>query len=197
MNRRKAIRQTSIIAGSAVMLPSLITLLNACKTEPRLDWQPSFFTVEEAQFIAKLIDIILPRTNTPGGLDVKADIFLDKIFAQTYDDAGQQTIRIDINEFNANCQQKYGDSFIALSKEKQIDVLKAAEASSGKFSGSVWGTAVGPQAPIGFYRSIKSMALWAYLSSEEIGTKVLNYDPIPMGYQGCIPLAEVGNSWSL
>ena len=179
------------------MIPSLFTLLQACKNEPRLDWQPLFFTVEEAQFIAKLIDLILPRTDTPGGLDVKADIFLDKVFAQAYDDAGRAKTRADIAEFNANCKEKFGDSFISLSKEKQNAVLKAAEANSGKFNGGVWGTAVGKQAPVGFYRSIKSMAIWAYLSSEEIGKNVLNYDPIPMDYQGCLPLSEVGNRWSL
>ncbi len=197
MNRRKAIQQTGLMAGAAVMLPSLLTLLQACKNEPRLDWQPSFFKVEEAQFIAKLIDIILPRTDTPGGLDVKADIFLDKIFTHTYDEAGQQKIRTDIIRFNEDCQKKFGDRFVGLSKEKQVEVLKAAEASSGKFNGGVWGTAVGKQEPVGFYRSIKSMAMWAYLSSEQIGKEVLNYDPIPMDYQGCIPLSEVGNSWSL
>ena len=197
MNRRKAIRNTGMMAGAAIMLPSLVTLLQACKSEPRLDWKPSFFTIEEGQFIAKLIDIILPRTDTPGGLDVKADIFLDKIFAHTYDEVGQQKIRTDIAAFNTDCQQKFGAPFIALNGEKQIAVLKAAEASSGKFNGGVWGTAVGKQAPVGFYRSIKSMAMWAYLSSEEIGKNVLNYDPIPQGYQGCIPLSEVGNSWSL
>lgn len=185
------------MAGAAVMLPSLVTLLQSCKSEPRLDWKPSFFKVDEAQFISKLIDIILPRTDTPGGLDVKADIFLDKIFAQTYDEAGQQKVRTDIATFNEDCHKNFGDTFIALSKEKQMEVLKAAEANSGKFNGGVWGTAVGKQEPVGFYRSIKSMAMWAYLSSEEIGKNVLNYDPIPMGYQGCIPLSEVGNSWSL
>ena len=153
MNRRKAIKKTGLMAGAAVMLPSLVTLLQSCKSEPRLDWQPSFFKVDEAQFISKLIDIILPRTETPGGLDVKADIFLDKIFAQTYDEVGQQKIRTDIAEFNANCKKKFGDTFIGLSNEKQVEVLKAAEANSGKFNGGVWGTAVGKQEPCLLYTS--------------------------------------------
>jgi len=76
-------------------------------------------------------------------------------------------------------------------------VLQAAEKNSGKFSPGVWGTAVGKQEPIGFYRSIKSMAIWAYFSSEEIGKNVLAYDPIPGTYEPCIPVSEVGNRWSL
>ncbi len=197
MNRRTAIQKTGLIAGASVMLPSLLTLLQSCNEEPRLDWQPIFFTAEEAQFISTLVDTILPRTDTPGALDVKADMFMDKVFAKTYDEGGQQKIRADIAQFNEDCKQNFGKVFIDLNKEDRVAVLKAAEANSGTFNGSVWGTAVGEQEPVGFYRSIKSMALWAYLSSEEIGKNVLNYDPIPAMYQGCIPLSDVGNSWSL
>lgn len=197
MDRRQAIRKTGLAAGSALLVPSLITLLHSCKSEPRLSWQPLFLAEKEAQFLSVLVDTILPRTDTPGGLDVKADMFMDKIFAKVYDASAQQQIKSDIAQFNADCQEKFGNSFIELSKENQTAVLKAAEASSGKFNGGVWGTAVGEQEPVGFYRSIKSMAIWAYLSSEEIGKNVLNYDPVPQMYKGCIPLAEVGNKWSL
>ncbi len=197
MNRRTAIQQTGLIAGASVMLPSLLTLLQSCSEEPRLGWEPLFFTTEEAQFISSLIDTILPRTDTPGALDVKADMFMDKIFAKTYDESAQQKIRNDIAQFNEDCKQNFGDVFVKLNKADQEAVLKAAEANSGTFNGGVWGTAVGEQEPVGFYRSIKSMALWAYLTSEEIGKDVLSYDPIPAMYQGCIPLGDIGNSWSL
>ncbi len=197
MNRRKAIKNTGLIAGASLMIPSFLTLLQSCAAEPRLDWEPLFLNEDEARFISKLVDIILPRTDTPGALDVKADMFLDKVFAKTYNADAQQRIRSDIAQFNADCKEKFGNSFVDLNKEDQTAVLKEAEAKSGKFNGAVWGTAVGEQEPIGFYRSIKSMALWAYLSSQEIGEEVLSYDPIPAVYQGCIPLSDVGNSWSL
>ena len=197
MNRRKAIRNTGLIAGAAVLVPSLLTILQSCQSDSRLEYQPLFFTKDEAQFISKLVDIILPRTDTPGGLDVKADIFMDKVFAKTNDDAQQKAIRSEMTKFNENCQKNFGAVFIDLDKNKQEEVLKAAEASSGKFNKGVWGTAVGKQEPVGFYRSIKSMAIWAYLTSEEIGKNVLNYDPVPGEYNGCIPLSDIGNSWSL
>ena len=197
MNRRKAIRNTGLIAGGSLMIPSFLVLLQSCKNEPKLGWQPLFFKEQEARFISTLVDTILPKTDTPGALDVKVHMFLDKVFAKTYDETAQQKIRADIAEFNANCKQNFGKVFTELNKADQNAVLKAAEAKSGKFNGGVWGTAVGKQAPVGFYRSIKSMALWAYLSSEEIGKNVLNYDPVPMVYEGCIPLSDVGNSWSL
>ena len=57
---------------------------------------------------------------------------------------------------------------------------------------------MGEQPPVGFYRSLKSMVLWGYLSSEQIGTEVLVYDPVPGEYDGDYPLSETGGrSWSL
>lgn len=179
------------------MMPSLLTMLQSCQSKPRLEWEPLFFSEEEARFMASLVDTILPRTDTPGALDVKVDIFMDTVFAKSYDAEGQQKIRSEIAQFNENCKKDYGAVFVDLDQKDKEAVLKAAEANAGKFSGSVWGTAVGPQEAIGFYRSIKSMAIWAYTTSEEIGRNVLSYDPVPQEYKGCIPLSDVGNRWTL
>lgn len=197
MNRRTALRHTGLMAGATALTPSLLTLLNACQSEAHLDWQPQFFSDEEARSISSLIDTILPRTATPGALDVQADRFIDKVIAQTYSSEEQQHIRSEIAQFNEKCQQLVGSTFAEASEKERTSVLQAAEAEAGTFNGAVWGTTVGDQKPVGFYRSIKAMALGAYLSSEKIGESVLSYDPVPGDYQGCIPVSEVGNRWSL
>lgn len=197
MDRRKALQKTGWIAGAAFTMPSLLSLLQSCKSETRLSWQPLFFDEGEARFIAALVDEILPATDTPGALDVKVDLFIDKVVAKTFSAEGQQNFRSEMLNFNENCNQKFGADFIGLNDDQRKEVLSTAEADSGKFNGAVWGTAVGKQEPIGFYRSFKSMAIWGYFTSEEIGEKVLNYDPIPQEYLGCIPLSDVGNRYSL
>ncbi len=197
MDRRKALKKTGLLAGAALATPSILSLLQACKSEPRLTWKPEFFTHDEASTIGTLVDMILPRTDTPGALDVKVDVFIDKVIAQTYDEIGQQNIRNEIAIFNKRCAENFGAAFASLDESKKVEVLRAEEKSSGKFNPGVWGTTIGTQEPIGFYRSMKSMAIWAYFTSGEIGEKVLNYDPIPGEYDGCKPLSEVGNRWSL
>ncbi|WP_339657228.1 gluconate 2-dehydrogenase subunit 3 family protein [uncultured Maribacter sp.] len=197
MDRRKALRKTGLFAGATILMPSMLSLFESCKSENRLDWEPLFFTEAEAKTIAALIDIILPRTDTPGGLDVKSDIFIDKVIAKTYDKEGQDSMRAEIAAFNENCKSRYRDVFYNLSEAHKTEVLNEAEKSSGKFGSGVWGTGVGPQETIGFYRSMKSMAIWAYFTSEEIGENILSYDPIPGKYEPCKPLSEVGNKWSL
>ncbi len=197
MNRRNALRKTAILAGTATVAPSLLSLLQSCKEQSRLNWQPVFLSEDQARFISAFVDTILPKTETPGALDVKTDIFIDLVYAKVYDKKAQENVVAEIEKFNATCKERFGDVFADLSPEDKAAMLKAADAESGKFNGNVWGTAVGKQEPVGFYRSLKSMTLSGYFSSEEIGKNYLSYDPIPGEYLGCIPLSDVGNSWSL
>lgn len=196
MDRRKALKNTGAVAGGVVLFPSLLALFQSCKHESKSNWEPLFLDNDEAVFISFLIHTILPITDTPGGLDVNVDIFMDKVFALSYDEAAQSNIKSGIAAFNDRCIKSHGSVFADLSEEDKSAVLKTEESRGAKYNGGVWGTAVGKQEPISFYRSIKSMAIWAYTSSEEIGKNVLNYDPIPGEYIGCLPLSEVGNKWS-
>ena len=53
-----------------------------------------------------------------------------------------------------------------------------------------------PVADAGVYSllsNIRSMTIWGWKESEEIGENVLWYDPIPGQQKGCIPLSEAGN----
>ncbi|MFT4857249.1 MAG: hypothetical protein ACI8YP_001602 [Algoriphagus sp.] len=197
MNRRDALRKTGMLAGSAVAIPSLFSLLQSCSQTPRLNWTPIFLDENQASFISSFVDTILPKTETPGALDVKTDIFLDLVYAKTYGPEAQEKVKGDIDQFNADCKTKFGKVFAELSAEDKVACLKDQEANTITFNRGVWGTVVGEQKPVGFYRQLKSQVLWGYFSSEEIGKNVLNYDPIPGEYLGCIPVSEVGKVWSL
>lgn len=197
MNRRDALKKSALALGAAAGAPTLLSLLQACANTDRLTWTPQFLNEDQARFISAFVDFLLPKTETPGGLDVKADVFIDLMYAKTYDEAGQKQVVADIEKFNADCKAKFGNVFAELSPEDKTACLKDQEANSPKFAPKVWGTGVGPQEPVGFYRSLKSTVLWAYFSSEEIGKNVLSYDPVPGEFRGCIPLSEVGNTWSL
>ena len=197
MNRRTALRNAGHTAGALILIPSLLTLLHSCKSASRVDWQPLFLSDEEARFISSMVDTLLPRTTTPGALDVKVDIFLDTLMAKTYNVEEQKNVRSEMAAFNEMCSKDHGGEFADLDQSGKAAALQVAETNSATFNGGVWGTAVGEQAPVAFYRRLKAMAVWAYCSSEEIGEHVLKYDPIPQEYLGCIPLKEGEHRWSL
>lgn len=198
MDRREALKNTALLAGGILAGPSLLSLLQSCTKVSRLDWQPLFLNEDQALFISSFVDTILPATDTPGALDVNVDVFIDLLFEKSYDAETQQQVRNELDQMNALAEQNYGAPFADLNNEDRKQFLLDLEKDGGKFRKSVWGTAVGDQEkPPGFYKSLKSLTLWAYFSSEKVGEEILVYDPIPGDYKGCIPLSDVGNSWSL
>ncbi len=48
-----------------------------------------------------------------------------------------------------------------------------------------------------FLTETRRYTLYGYYTSEHVGETILSYDPIPGVYEPCIPLEDVGNSWSL
>ncbi|MEP0711784.1 gluconate 2-dehydrogenase subunit 3 family protein [Algoriphagus sp.] len=197
MNRRDALRKTGLLAGSAMAAPSLFSILQSCSQTPRLGWTPQFLSENQAQFISSFVDTILPKTETPGALDVKTDMFLDMVYAKTYGTEAQANVKEGIDQLNNEAKEEFGKYFSELGKEEKSKFLQGQEAKSETFNRGVWGTSVGEQKPVSFYRQLKSQALWGYFSSEEVGKNILNYDPIPGEFLGCVPVSEIGKVWSL
>ncbi|MEL6924318.1 MAG: gluconate 2-dehydrogenase subunit 3 family protein [Bacteroidota bacterium] len=197
MNRRDAIKKSALLGGTAVFSASLLTLMQACKETPRLDWTPQLLSTEEAHLVSALVDTILPKTDTPGGLDVKVDMVIDLLWQKGLDDTGQQKMKSALAAFDATCVEKFGNPFAQMTAEDRKTILQEEEAKAPKFGKGVWGLGVGPQPDVGFYRSFKSLAVMAYCTSEEVGKNVLKYEPVPGPFQGCIPFSEVGKVYSL
>lgn len=200
MDRREVLRRISYLAGGGVVAPSVLTLIQGCAPDgAELGWTPEFFSEDEARFVASYVDTLLPTTDTPGGLDVGVDRFIDKVMAATTpaDQRADNPMRQGIREFDEGARSRFGKVFHQLEADQRGRVFSEAE-KSPRYQPAVWGTAVGEQPPIGFYRSFKSMVLWGYLSSEKVGTEVLVYDPVPGEYDGNISLSETGGrAWSL
>ncbi len=197
MNRREALKKTGLFGGIAAGAPGLMTLLQACSNQPRADWRPLFLSDDQARFISAFVDTILPKTDTPGALDVNTDMFMDLVYAKTLTPEAQEGVSAELDKFNEDCVADYGKAFADLDESDRQECLMAHEKKTAKFNRGVWGTTVGEQEPVAFYRNLKSMALWGYFSSEEIGKNVLNYDPIPGNFRGCVPVSEIGKIWSL
>lgn len=197
MNRRDAIKNTALLGGSAAMSTTLLSLLQSCQTQDRLSWTPQFFNTQQAKLVSALVDTILPKTDTPGGLDVKVDMVMDLFYAKTLDEGSKEGVAAQLDAFNEQVKAEYGKFFHQLGGEQKKAVLQQEEANAPKLGYGVWGLGVGEQVDVGFYRNFKSVVVMAYCTSEEIGKNQLKYDPVPGPYQGCIPFKDVDGVWSL
>ncbi len=197
MNRRTAIKNSALLAGVSASGLALTALLQSCQQQSRLDWEPIFFSAKQAETVSAITDMILPKTDTPGALDLNVDIFVDLMCKKHLSPEDQSHVLTGYDDFEKVTKDMYGKRFTALSQEEKSEVLKKVGAESNKFNPAVWGSPLGKQEPLDFYRRVKQFTLVGYYTSEEVGKNILVYDPIPGEQKGCIPLEDVGKAWTI
>lgn len=196
MNRREALKKTFLFGGATLAAPSLLSLLQSCQKNIGT-WQPMILNPEQARNISALVETILPETDTPGAVAMGVDRFIDLIIKKMMAPEEQKDVLNQIDAFIARSNDRFGNAFADMNTDQRHEMLRQEERESGTFNPQVWGATVGEQKPVGFYRQIKSLAIWGFYSSEYIGKNVLSYDPVPGHQKGCVPLSDIGNSWSL
>lgn len=194
MNRREALKNTVLVMGYTISIPSLVSIFNSCNSNSGQKWQPLFFSSDQGSVIGELAETILPKTQTPGAKDLNIDKFIDRMIKEVFSTEDQQLFLKGMDKFEKECKAINGRSFIKCSPDQRNDLLKKMEQESAKTPPSVWGIALKDSGPMPFYRQAKELTLLGYFTSEQVGKKILVYDPVPGVYAGDVPLSNVGNT---
>lgn len=207
MNRREALKGLGLTLGYTVAAPTLLQALQSCTAKGET-WSPVFFTNKEKEIVTFLVDIIIPSTDTPGGLDVNLPQFIDLMCNDTLQNTDQDLLHQG-SELFAQGFEKTFDKDIEKAKPKEVQKLLGiyfdldkTEQDKVKFmqSRSMDELAENERNNYKLYKfllTIRNLSLIGYFSSEKIGKEVLSFDPIPGPYKPCIPVSEVGNAWSI
>lgn len=202
MDRREAIKKTMLLTGYALTASTVQAVLTGCETEREVNWTPKYFSAEQAALITNMAETILPRTKTPGAIDVGVPAFMERMVKDTYLPEDQEQFAAGLADVEARAQKAYGKPFATCKVKQQAKILEALD-QEASVAGLAHKEAVlnnpklGEEPYFNFFLNFKSLALLGYFTSSFVGTKVLSYDPIPGAYLGCIPAKEVGNAWSL
>ncbi len=206
MKRRQALKNIGLGAGLFVIGPSTLSLLQSCKNEPEYDWQPVFLTASHGYALKKVLNVILPSSDTPGATDLNIPQFIDSYMDQVEDldrrerfqESADAFSRAFKEEYNKEQEEGRDEDFENLVKK----YLKATPAQKEKFVRRNTETQDAISDPnyvmnndegaYAYLTSLRSMAIWAWKNSEEIGENVMWYDPIPGQYIPCGPVDELG-----
>lgn len=187
MDRREAIKRTAWIMGGVVSAPAIAAILKGCKAEPKVDWKPSYFNVPQAAIISEVAEIILPKTDTPGAKDVGVPAFIDLILKDCYQKEDQDRFISGLTEFDNGAEQEFGDKFMDLEADQQQAYVKKLHDAAIETEST---TQPAPKRP--FILMMKELTMLGFFTSQVGATQVLQYDPVPGAYKGCIPLKEAG-----
>lgn len=201
MDRRDVLKYTAYLTGYAVTGSLSSAILSGCTPEPTApSYVPVFFTAEEFGGISALAETMLPQTSTPGAGEVGVPAFVDVVLGKYTEAEDQQRIRTGLNSWLSGVATAAGKAYTELAAEEQNRLLNELDSSSKLAAEELAEQQLSPEearskAP--WWLDMKSLMIGGYFSSEKVGTEILAYDPVPGSYQGCIPLADVGSSWSL
>lgn len=197
MNRRQVLEYTAWITGIAVSAPLASAILTGCskhspeKTTASHSSSVSglpvlhFFTPEQFLLVAKLADIILPRTDSPSGTEANIHTRLDVMLGQVFDAAYKARFKTQWQALQTYLNHKKFDS---LNTDAQVDLLQSLETGSNADLAPV------KQALI----DLKQHFIAYYLTDENVAKQFLNYLPIPVTYQPCISVQDTNNkAWAL
>jgi len=187
IDRREALRKTALLMGAAVSASALTGILQGCKTTPELAYTPQFFTEDQARIISEVVEIIIPKTDTPGAKDVGVPGFVDLMLKDCYNKEDQDRFLAGLTTFDEEAKKAYGDSFIYCKPEQQVELVTKVHAAALAESKT------NKEAKRPFILMAKELTLLGFFTSEPGATQVLQYIAVPGSYKGCIPLAEAGN----
>ena len=213
MNRRNALKNISLALGYTLAAPTLFSTLYSCTSEVET-WQPLFFTKSKKHVVTQLADIIVPRSEIVGAIDLNIPQFIDKMYADVASEEAIDIFKKGSDLFEKSFVERFNEDPTSGSKEEYKELLDTYFRISDESQEKIFQlTKLDEQAVIDqyglnskdhdtyliykFLLSVRYHSLYGFYNSEKIGEEVLSYDPIPGTYKGCIPLSEVGNAWSL
>lgn len=199
VSRRELLQRASFVLGYAVTGSAAAAVLGGCDmVDLGRDASPRLFTAQQAVTVRAMVDHLLPATDTPGGVELLVDRFIDRALHNYSTPEDQQRFLDGLAALDATCQTMFRQPFVSLTTGERDDVFRYYEMQSPTVAPTIWGGQITEVVePPTFYRQFKHLALVGYFTSETVGETLLAYDPIPGRFEPCIPLANIGKAWAL
>ncbi|MEM1325370.1 MAG: gluconate 2-dehydrogenase subunit 3 family protein [Bacteroidota bacterium] len=188
MNRRDAIKRSFLVLGGTAVSTSVLSgLLVGCKSEPDVTFVGEFFDEAGVRSLSRVIDILIPKTDTPGALEAGVLEFLDGFANSFLPEEDQQKLRDGLAAMDTDSEARFGKSFNDASAEQQLELIQAYDQAA--FGDT---DAENPFEAKDFYPQIKESVCWAYCTSEKGAKEHLQFVFDPREYSGCVPIEEAG-----
>jgi gluconate 2-dehydrogenase gamma chain len=196
MNRREALQQVAWLMGGAISAPALLGILNGCTPRQSAGWKPVFLNDEQGALVGEVAEIMIPRTDTPGAKDVGIPSFIDLMLKDAYPKEDQGRFITGLKQFDAQAHEQYGRGFMQLDSAQRGTLVRATHEAATAVERSYTGSAA-LERP--FVLMTKELTLLGYFTSQAGATQVLQYNPLPGVFKGCVPLSEAGNgkTWAV
>jgi len=187
MKRRDAIKSASLFLGYTVAVGTSAAILQGCKAEPKIDYIPEFLNMDQLKNVMHLAERIIPQTDTPGAMAAGVHTFIDQTISRFWEKEDQDKILAEIQGFGEKVKADNGKEFYQLDPKLQDEIIGDIAKEEGEET---------------LFKQMRELTVSGFFTSEIGQTEVLNYNPVPGPYQGCIEYtagtvldSTHGNGW--
>jgi len=170
MKRRNLIKGMGVVALYSSFPAVLSEFLSSCDAKDK-PLRAGFFPDDEFDLLEQISDIILPRTSTPGALDVRVPYFIDLVVKDCMSKDDQQLVKKGLQDLN----KTNGKAFSSLTADEKKQLVKNIDENAFK-----------EDADNAWFRIVKKLALIGYFTSQDGMTKALNYVQVPGDYKASV-----------
>ena len=191
MDRRKALKNIGNGIGAIAVTPAIVSLFQSCQTS--VTYNPLFIPKDDFKIVSNLMEMIIPKTDIPGAIELKLPEFVDAYIYAVWDEK-RKTDFIETWEIFISASSK------AAGKENANDLSTADwDAQLAKYLKPGNDVPADEILASQFVNQLRSLTVNALKTNEFIGEEVLAYAPIPGEQKGCVDLMEAtgGKAWSL
>lgn len=197
MNRREAIRKSTLLLGGALSASTIAAVMSGCKAPMDPDWTPSTMTRDQAEIVAEVCERIIPATDTPGAKDALVHRYIDEFLTNIASPEEREV-------FTKGLQNLQDRSFLKLSDADKDTMLSEMQGSASGPSDIEVGEDLANEGEANinrevanqFFQGMKQLTITGFFSSEVGAKQVLRYDPIPGEFNGCIDYQEGDVVWA-
>jgi hypothetical protein len=181
ISRRDVIRNLVISVGGT-------SLLSACGGRVTLDTltpaaTPRFYGERDMALLSRVSDLILPRTETPGALDVQVPSLLDELMTVWADSETQQSHRAALASLDVALRTQAGGDFLEATDAVAERALTAVDAAAFAADPAELSEARGV-ASAG-YRRLKGLIAQVYFTTEAGAVEEQGWVAVPGRWDPC------------
>ncbi len=132
INRRQALHRVGLLLGGAVSASTVSALLGGCTVRKAGDEAYAFATLDADQqaLVGRLVDLVLPETDTPGARAAGAHEFIDKLLTDWMPEADKARFLAGLADVEQRAQQTHSRAFLDLSDADQNALLARLDAEA-------------------------------------------------------------------
>jgi hypothetical protein len=173
MQRRSAIKNIALTIGGTIILPSWANAWN----KQTFSKSSFYISVSQENFLAEIVETIIPKTDTPGAKELNIHQFTAKMIADCYDKKSQETFSKGFDLVDAVAKKDFSKPFIECDAKQKLAILNKMSNSENIDEK-------------GFVKLVKNLTIQGYLNSEYVMTNLRIYEFAPARYHGCVPVKK-------